>query len=203
MPETPGRARAFDWKEAYARLERAIESSGKRSPEQVARILEQRARTLAQPRGDAPGRPGALELLTFSLGRERYAVETACVVDVLLFVEPTRVPCTPPALLGVVNHRGRILPVLDLWKLFEPAGAGHTAWRRIVTVETGGTHFGIAADSTEGSVRVDAGELGPPPVAPKSAGAPLIRGVAGATIAVLDVEALARDPRVVVNEEVR
>jgi len=202
MDRPPEAPRAFDWKKGYSQLEQALESGGQRSPEQVARILEQRARALARPRQATALPAGALELLAFSIGSERFAIDAACVVDVLLFLPPTRVPCTPPAFLGVVNHRGRILPVLDLRKLFEPGDAGAIAWRYIVTVEVGGIYFGIAADSTAGSIRVGTEEMAPPPVVPRS-GAPLILGVTAETIAVLDAEALARDPRIRVNEEVR
>jgi len=177
-------------------------SGGQRTPEEVARILELRARALARPREEAAQPRSALDLLVFSVGRGRYAVDTQFVVDVVRFLEPTRVPCTPPMLLGLVNHRGRMLPVLDLRRLFQPAESDSAAWRHIVTVEAGEVLLGIAADATDGTIRVGEDDLMPPPDASRSA-SPLFRGLTPGAAAVLDVEALASDPRIVVDEEVQ
>jgi len=192
--------RTFDWHGALRQLERAHQSEPSRSPEEVARILEERARILARPPRAA--RNGeSLDLLAFGVGRESYAVDIRSVVDVIRFVPPTPVPCTPPACLGLVNHKGRILPVLDLRPLFDGAEGVAPAWQQVVTIETASMFFGIAADSLAGGMRV-ADELAPAPAARKGA-ASLIRGLTAGTIAVLDLEALTRDPRVVVDEEVR
>jgi purine-binding chemotaxis protein CheW len=137
----------------------------------------------------------------FSIGDERYGIETARVIEVLGFTELTRVPCTPPFVLGVVNHRGRIVPVLDLQRLFGGAGSDATAEGRVVTVEAGGMTFGILAAAVTGSIRIGADDLAPAPAAPVG-GSSLVRGVTAEMVAVLDVDALVRDPRIVVNEEV-
>lgn len=193
--------RAFDWTRVQNQLERASASEGQRSPEEVARILAERASRFARPQADNASAAGALDPLVFGVGREQYAVDVLSVLDVIRFVQPTRVPCTPPPFLGLVNHKGLIVPVLDLRRLFGSPDADAIAWRHIVTVEASGTFLGIAADSLAGGISA-AEELAPPPAAAKGTG-PLIRGLTAGTIAVLDVEALANDPRITVDEEVR
>jgi len=195
----------IDWQEAYARLERArqaVEAGGQRPPEEVQRILRERAEALARP-PEEKARPSApLECLVFSLGGDRCGIETVHVVDVLRFTDLTRVPDTPPFVLGVMNHRGRILPVLDIQRLLGTAQTSATSGNRVLTVEAGGMSFGILANAVVGSVRVGAEELAPPPAGLAGVGASVVRGVTAEMIAILDVDALVRDPRMVVNEEV-
>lgn len=201
-PERP----KIDWPAAYVRLERsrrALEVGGQLPPEEAQRILDERAKALARPREEVSLPTVALNLLVFSLGAERYGIETTCVIDVLRFTELTRVPCTPPLVLGVVNHRGRIVPVLDLQRVFGGAGSGASAESRVVTVEAGGMTFGILAAAVTGSIRIGADDLAPPPAAPVGSGSSPVRGVTADMVAVLDVDALVRDSRMVVNEEVR
>lgn len=190
----------FDWTHVQSQLERACASEGRRSPEEVARILAERALRFARPQQEEAS-AGVLDLLAFGVGREQYAVDALSVVDVIRFVQPTRVPCTPPVILGLVNHKGLILPVLDLRRLFGSPDADAMAWRHIVTIEAAGTFLGLAADSLAGGIRATE-ELAPAPGAANT-GSPLIRGLTAGTIAILDAEALARDPRIVVDEEVR
>jgi purine-binding chemotaxis protein CheW len=195
----------FDWQEAYARLDRArqvLEGGAERAPEEVRRILAARAQALARPREEVRVPAEVLELLVFSLGGERHAIETAYVLEAVPLRALTPVPCTPSFLLGVVNHRGQILPVLDLRRLFELAGEGVAEGSRVVAVEAGGMRFGIFADTVEGTIRVPTQALGPPPAAVAADRQAFIRGVTPELVAVLDLQGLAKDRRIVVNEEV-
>ncbi len=173
-----------------------------RPPEEVKRILRDRAHALAKPLAEVRTREEVLDLLVFSLAGERYGVETAHVLEVISLRELTPVPCTPPAILGVVNHRGRILPVLDLRRLFDLPGQGVIEGSRVVAVEVGRMMCGIFADGVAGTIQVAAHEVAHPPTLTHGGGRQaFIRGVTGEMIVVLDLEALARDQRIVVNEE--
>lgn len=164
--------------------------------------MRDRAQALAKPLAEVRTPAEALDLLVFSLPGERYGIETAHVRGVISLRDLTPVPCTPPVILGVVNHRGRILPVLDLRGLFKLPGQGITEGGRVVAVEAGGMTFGIFADAVAGTIRVAAHEIALPPVSLSAGRQAFIRGITGEMVAVLDLEALARDPRIVVNEEV-
>ncbi len=58
------------------------------------------------------------QYLSFNLGEERYAVAVATVEVVLEIAKITRVPRCPPHLRGVINHRGSVVPVVDLRAVF-------------------------------------------------------------------------------------
>ncbi len=196
----------LDWQMAYSRLEqtrRTLEVGGDPLPEEVKRILRERAHALAKPLAEVRTREEVLDLLVFSLAGERYGVETTHVLEVISLRELTPVPCTPPVILGVVNHRGRILPVLDLRRLFGLSGQGIAEGGRIVAVEAGRMTCGIFADGVAGTIQVAAHEVAHPPTVTAVGGRQaFIRGVTGEMVAVLDLEVLARDQRIVVNEEI-
>jgi len=170
--------------------------------EEVQRILIKRAEALARPLQERQTLAEPLELLVFSLAGERYAVDTAHVQDVVPLREITSLPCTPSFVLGVVNHRGRILPVLDFRRLFGLAGEGVPEGARLVAAEAGGMRFAIFADSVAGTIRVAVHDVTPPPATFSDDQKSWLFGVTGEMVAVLDLEAMARASRIVVKEEV-
>lgn len=201
---TTGEARSpFDWAGAYARLESArqsLEAGKSASPARVREVLEERARALARPL-ELPAAAAAVTLLVFSLGGERYGIEAAHVLEVVPLHGLTPVPSTPPFLLGVLNYRGRVLPVLDLRRVLAPSAGGVPEGGRVVVVLTDGTMFGIFADEVGGMAAVASGEMVTRPAALAREGQAFVRGVTGEMVAVLDAEALGRDPRIQVNDQ--
>lgn len=170
--------------------------------EEVQRILKKRAEALARPWEERPTLAESVELVVFSLVGERYAVDTEHVHDVIPLREITPLPCAPSFVLGVVNHRGRILPVLDFRRLFGLAGDGVPEGARLVAAEAGGMRFAIFADNVAGTTRVEMRDVMPPPVTFTDDQKAWLRGVTGEMVAVLDLEAMVRASRIVVNEEV-
>ncbi|WP_447973619.1 chemotaxis protein CheW [Nitrospira sp. Kam-Ns4a] len=196
-------APALDWQEAQARLERvrrALVSGDARSPEEVARILRARARALAKPREPAAPTEETLVLLVFSLAGEQFAIDVEPVRAVVSVRELIPVPCTPAAVLGLLPYRGRILVVVDLCRILDLSGARETAPRFCVWVEAGPLTFGIAADHVEGIRAVPARAV-TAAAGFASRRQAATRGVTEDFITVLDLDALARSPEILVNDE--
>lgn len=196
-------APALDWQEAQARLERvrrALEAGGARAPEEAARILRDRARALAEHPEPAAPDEETLALLVFSLAGERFGLAAALVREVVLLRELIPVPGTPAPVLGLLPHRGRIPAVVDLRRLLELSGDHGQPLRHCVWVESGPLTFGVAADRIEGiravPVRAIAAAVG---VAGRRQA--VTRGVTDDLTTVLDPDALARSPEVLVNDE--
>jgi purine-binding chemotaxis protein CheW len=184
---------SIDWAQVHERLERGRRalSGPLQTPEEERALLERRARELALPLTDGSEAQPALDVVVFTLAGVRYGADAHSVVEAIELDQPTRVPCTPPVLLGIVNHRGRVLPVFDLARLLatEP-GAGH-AW--VVAVEVDGMAFGLGAETVEETLRLRLDELAPAPAGP-------VRGVTDDLLTVLDLEALAVDPRLHIDD---
>ena len=79
---------------------------------------------------------GNLEVLTFSLGEETFALEATLVREILDLLPETKVPGAAPLLGSVVNFRGKIIPIADLRLAFAMPAAEATVDSRIVVIET-------------------------------------------------------------------
>lgn len=199
--------RGVDWRAAYARLEatrRTLAAARERSPEEIKRILRERAKALAKPLEEPTPRGEVLDLLVFSLAGERYAVETSFVLEVMPLRDLTPVPSTPPTIRGVVNHRGRILPVIDFRRLLALPGqeGGESRW--VVVVEAERMMLGIGTAAVLGTIQIQASDLTPPPGPLAGDHQAFTRGVtgkAGEMVVVMDMVMLARDPRITVNQK--
>ena len=78
---------------------------------------------------------GELEVLSFDLGGESFAIEAVLVREIVDPLPETRVPGAPALVDRVVNHRGRIVPVADLREAFAMVAAPPGAESRLVVVE--------------------------------------------------------------------
>lgn len=198
--------RGTDWQEVHARLERArltMDSSGELQSTEIARILTDRALTLAKPLKDgAPSMEEMIELLVVSLGGERFGIEALYALEAISLRELIPVPCTPAFVLGVVNYRGRILAILDLRRILDLPGEGVMEGSKVVAVEAGGMTLGILVNTVVGTISVLTSKVAPPPEALTGLRLALTRGVTEEFITVLDLHALARAPEILVNEQV-
>lgn len=104
-----------------------------------------------------------VQLVSFHLGGEEYALDILRVQEIIRMQDLTRVPNSPAFVEGVINLRGRVIPVVGLRKRFglTPIAAGkHT---RIVVVEVHGTVVGLVVDSVSEVLRIAADTIEPPP----------------------------------------
>lgn len=166
-------------------------------------ILRARARELAR-RIEPPAAAGTvLDVLEFRLAQERYVIETRYVQEVHRLTSLTRVPCTPPFVAGIVNVRGRIVPVLDLKKLFELPDAGLTDLHRVVLLEGDGFEVGLLTDTIVEVRPMAAAAVQPPPATFTGIREAYVKGVTADGTIVLDVQRIVSDPRIIVNEDVQ
>jgi purine-binding chemotaxis protein CheW len=170
--------------------------------DETQRILRARARSLARVPPVAPAVDTTLELVEFRVASERYALETRHVHEVHPLRELTPVPCTPEFVLGIVNVRGRILPVLDLKKFFQLPDQGLTDLHRIILVRGNGLEMGLLADVIVGVRRIPVEGLQPSLPTLTGIRAEYLQGVSEARLVVLDLDRLLADPKIIVHEEV-
>lgn len=104
-----------------------------------------------------------LQLATFQLGDESYGIEVAKVQEIVWMTEITHVPRSADFVEGVVNLRGKIIPVLDLRRRFGLAAQEVTPKTRIVVVKVGPRVLGLIVDRVHEVVRMSADTVTPPP----------------------------------------
>jgi len=132
-------------------------------------------------------------LVTFALGDDLFAVDVQLVERVLRYVTPTPVPNLPEWATGVIEHQGRVVPVIDLRARFELAEAPVGAERRLVVF--GGAHGWTAAavDAVHTVTAVDPARISPPPAVFRGLAREYLVGVlrdGDRLVMVLDVEHL-------------
>jgi purine-binding chemotaxis protein CheW len=165
------------------------------------RILRERAHVLAR-QAQRPSAGERIELLEFHLARERYAVERRNVQEVYPLRELTPLPGTPRFLLGLVNVRGRILPVFDLRKLFELPEQGLTDMHRVVLVRGNDLELGLLADVVVGMRTLPRASLQPSLPTLTGIRADYLMGVTDEHLVVLDLDRILADPQMLIHEEI-
>jgi purine-binding chemotaxis protein CheW len=98
--------------------------------------MEQQKNITANPGPEPAARPQrGGKYLTFGLADEIYGIQIMKVREIIGLIRITRVPGTPDYIRGVINLRGKVIPVLDLKARFLRAAAGDSGQACIVVVE--------------------------------------------------------------------
>lgn len=119
-----------------------------------------------------------LQLVSFTVGKELFAVDILSVQEINRMMELTNVPQTPPGVEGVINLRGRIIPVLDLRVQFGLPPSALNENSRIVVVEVQGNTIGFIVDSVHEVMRIDRSIIEPTPQLTSSIDSSYVAGVA-------------------------
>ena len=171
-------------------------------PDNDRQILLARAQALARTPERTAVAGASLEVLEFRLAQERYALEDRWVQEVCPFKELTPLPCTPPFVLGIVNVRGRILPVLDLKKFFDLPEQGLTDLHRLILVRGNDLELGLLADVIVGVRSIPVDSLQPSLPTLTGIRSDYLKGVTAERLVVLDLARILADPKIIVHEEV-
>lgn len=122
------------------------------------------------------------QFLSFVLAGEEYAVEILRVKEIIEYDNLTRVPGMPPAVRGVINLRGRVVPVIDLALRFGLPESVITPRSCIVMVEIGTGEsaivMGIITDAVSEVLDLATDQMQPPPSFGTSVGAEYLDGMA-------------------------
>ena len=117
-------------------------------------------------------------LATFFLSREEYGVDVRLVQEIIRVSEITPVPRAPESIKGVINLRGRIIPVVDLKKKLGLGDADLGRRARIVVVKLRDRLVGLLVDAASQVLKVPVSSIDPAPDAVVEIDADYIRGVA-------------------------
>jgi purine-binding chemotaxis protein CheW len=101
--------------------------------------------------------------VVFKVGSAEYALPAADVVQMESFSGVTPVPGSPPFVAGIVQVRGRVVPLLDLRARFGLAPGATSIDRRIVVGEHAGRAVGLLVDSAREVLNIAAESFKPPP----------------------------------------
>jgi purine-binding chemotaxis protein CheW len=140
---------------------------------------------------------GSHQVLTFVLGNETYGVDILRVQEIRGWSAVTKIPHAPAHVLGVLNLRGSIVPIVDLRMRFALERAEYTAVTVIIVMSVntpaGRRDFGVVVDGVSDVVDVNSAEVKPAPELGSRGATDYIRGlvsVAERMVVLLDIDRL-------------
>ena len=102
------------------------------------------------------------QLVIFDLSKESYGVDIGTVREIIRIQEITKVPRTPEFVEGLINLRGKVIPVIDLRKRFMLEATHDEKNNRIVVVDIGGQDIGVIVDAVTEVLRIPSDCVEPP-----------------------------------------
>ena len=104
-----------------------------------------------------------IQLVSFSLGAEEYAVEVLKVREIIRMTSITHVPNTPSSIEGIINLRGKVIPIVSLRNRFCMSDSDNDQHTRIIVMDIAGKLMGFIVDAVSEVIRISSGEIQPPP----------------------------------------
>ena len=104
-----------------------------------------------------------IQLVSFHIGGEEFGLDILRVQEIIRVQQLTRVPNSPDYVDGVINLRGKVIPVIALRRRFGLEERPHDKETRIVVTEVQGTVLGFIVDSVSEVLRMPSETVEPPP----------------------------------------
>lgn len=119
-----------------------------------------------------------LQLVSFKIGPEEFGVDITKVQEINRMVDITKVPQAPAYVEGVINLRGKVIPIIDLRKRLGVQLQENDKNTRIVVVDIDSHVMGMIVDSVSEVLRIPVSTIEPPPDIATGVNAEYIQGVA-------------------------
>jgi len=103
------------------------------------------------------------QLVTFSIGEEEFGVNILQVQEIIRTMEITNVPRAPEFVEGVINLRGKVIPIVDMRRRFGLESKEHDKYTRIIVIEIDMIIVGFVVDAVSEVLRIPANSVQPPP----------------------------------------
>ena len=135
----------------------------------------------------------SLQVVTFRVGNENYGLHIMKVQEIIRVIEAVKVPKAPAYVEGVINLRGKIIPIIDLRKRMMKAITSYSDASRIIVVDTGGRLAGLVVDAVIDVIMLNSDDVEPCPSIDDSRRSDYIMGVGrqgDRLITVLSLESL-------------
>lgn len=117
------------------------------------------------------------QLVGFSLGDEEYGVDILKVQEINRMVSISRIPKAPDYIEGIINLRGKVIPIINLRVRFGLEKKNNNKQTRIVVVDIKGKILGIVVDAVSEVLRLASNTIEPPPPLVSGKGVDYIKGV--------------------------
>lgn len=104
-----------------------------------------------------------LQLVSFNIENEEYGIDILRVEEIIRIISITKIPNAPDFIEGVINLRGKVIPVIDLRTRLKRTKKSHDNNTRVIVVEVSGMTVGFIVDSVKEVLRIPKNITEPPP----------------------------------------
>jgi len=104
-----------------------------------------------------------IQLVSFSLDNEEYGVDVLKVREIIRMPSITRVPNTPHYVEGVINLRGKVIPIINMRRRFGLLELEYDKQTRIMVMDVEGELMGFIVDAVSEVIRISSSEIQPSP----------------------------------------
>lgn len=111
-----------------------------------------------------------VQLVTFELGGEKYGVDVLMVREIIRMPSITKMPNAPQHVEGIVNLRGKVIPIVSMRKRFGLMENDNNSHTRIIIIDVAGILTGFIVDSVSEVIRINGNEVQPAPSIVRSGG---------------------------------
>ena len=118
-----------------------------------------------------------IQLVTFRIGEEEFGVDILAVQEIIRLMQITMVPRAPAFIEGVINLRGKVIPVISMRTRFNMPVLEHDSNTRSGVMELGQKIVGFLVDGVSEVLRIPAGTVEDPPPVVAGIGSEYIRGI--------------------------
>lgn len=167
-----------------------IASAESAPPSEKLTLLKARAREIAKAPEVTESSTLQLEVTEFRFGEEMYAFASTSVREVYSPKGITPLPCTPPFILGIINVRGRILPVIDIKPLFGQPSPPKRTSNKVIIIHAEEMEVGLLADTIVGVRAISTTAIYPPLSTLAELQSRYIRGITNDGTLILDAALL-------------
>jgi purine-binding chemotaxis protein CheW len=129
----------------------------------LSMAVASQGRAVDEDRAKSPGTAPAGEFLAFQIGQEQYGVDLLCVQEIRRYQVPTRVASAASAVLGVIDLRGVIVPILDMRSVFNLPAQAPGAFTMTIVLSLGGRPVGVVVDSVSDVIDLKPRDIRPMP----------------------------------------
>ena len=119
-----------------------------------------------------------IQLVSFKLGKEVFGIDILLVQEINRLIEITKIPQAPFYCEGVINLRGKVIPVINLRKKFELESKEWDRSTRILVCNVGDSVIGMIVDSVEEVLKIPKSTLEQTPDIVSSVNSDYIEGIA-------------------------
>jgi purine-binding chemotaxis protein CheW len=113
----------------------------------------------------------SIQIVCFKIGKEEYGLEILKVQEILKLPKITKLPKSYNYIMGVIDLRGKVIPIIDLSKKFGIKSDAASEKSRTIVVDIDGKRVGLAIDSVSHVVKIASNDIEPPP--------PVVKGISG------------------------